>query len=391
MKITKVEAIGLFVPMEEPIKAPISLPFAEQLAQVVFGGYRSTIVRVYTDEGLVGIGECMTRLAPKALVAIIEDITPILVGRNPLEVETLWELMYGLMMNRGHRAGFFIEAMSGIDVALWDLRGKATGQPVYQLLGGKQRDKIWAYASSLRLRGLETTVQQALDFVAQGFNAMKIKIGQNPYSPSQDLQLVEAIREAVGDEVTLMVDANCGYERDVKQALRVGRALEESDVFWFEEPLSPDNIDGYVTLTRSLDLSIAAGESSFTRYDFRDLLSRGAVDIVQPNACRTGGLTEAKNIAAMSNAFHIPYAPHTGSCSAVALSVGLHLAAALPHFLIYEYMRSDWAKAQPNPLRHELVTEPIEVFEAGYMKLPPEKPGLGIELNEEILRKYQVK
>jgi D-arabinonate dehydratase/D-galactarolactone cycloisomerase len=311
MKISKVEPIGLFVPMDEPVGAPISLPYADQIASVVFGGYRSTIVKVHTDDGLVGVGECFTRLAPKATVAIIEELAPILIGRDPLDVEGIWEIMYGVMMNRGHRGGFFIEALSGIDVALWDLWGKATGQPVYRLLGGRMRERVWAYASSLRMRGLEVTVAQAREFVDRGFNAMKIKIGKDPYDTASDLRLVEAIRREVGDGVTLMVDANCGYDRDVKQALRVGRALEEYDVFWFEEPLSPDNVDGYCTLTRALDTSIAAGEASFTRYDFRDLFARGAVDIVQPNACRTGGLSEARKIAAMSAAYHIPYAPHT--------------------------------------------------------------------------------
>lgn len=391
MKITRVEAIGLFVPMERPVEAPISIPYADQIASVVFGGYRATIVRIYTDEGHVGIGECFTRLAPKAMVAIIDDVSPILLGQNPLEVERLWELLYGVMMNRGHRGGFYIEALSGIDVALWDLWGKSTGQPVYQLLGGRQRDRIWAYASSLRMRGLETTLQQAHEYLDQGFDAMKIKIGKNPYNPTMDLKLVEAIRKEVGDKIILMVDSNCGYDRDVKQALRVGRALEEYDMFWFEEPLSPDNIDGYCTLTRALDISIATGESSFTRYDFRELFARGALDIVQPNACRTGGLSEARKIAAMSAAYHIPYAPHTGSCSAVALAVGLHIATALPNFLIYEYMQSDWSKEQPNPLRHELVKEPIERFKDGYLEPPPaDKPGLGIELNEEILARYSV-
>jgi L-alanine-DL-glutamate epimerase-like enolase superfamily enzyme len=137
-------------------------------------------------------------------------------------------------------------------------------------------------------------------------------------------------------------------------------------------------------------MAVAAGEASFTRYDFRELFLQRAVDIIQPNACRTGGISEARKIAAMSSAFHIPYAPHTGSCSAVALAVGLHLATALPHFLTYEYMQSDWSKDQPNPLRHDLVREPIEIFADGTLAPPPDKPGLGIELDEKILRQYTV-
>jgi D-arabinonate dehydratase/D-galactarolactone cycloisomerase len=291
-------------------------------------------------------------------------------------------------MNRGHSRGFFIEALSGIDVALWDLKGKIQGKPVYSLLGGKQRDRLHAYASSLRFRGLETTLDTARQYLERGFRAMKIKIGQNPHDPSEDLKLVQAIRHEVGDDITLMVDVNCGYHADVKTALRVGRRLEELNIAWYEEPLSPENVDGYHLLATTLDVPIAAGEASFTRYDFKELFTRQAVDIIQPNACRTGGLSEVQKIAALSSAFHIPYAPHTGSCSAVALAVGLHIATALPNFLTYEYMQSDWSAAQPNPLRHQLVQEPIEVFADGYLASPPEKPGLGIELNDDILQRY---
>jgi D-galactarolactone cycloisomerase len=388
MQITDVKAIPLFVPMQQAVGAPISLPYADQIASVVFGGYRATIVQISTDAGLTGIGECMTRLAPKALQAIVEELAPVLRGRDPSEIEVLWELMYGTMMNRGHTRGFFIEAISGIDIALWDLTGKILGLPVYHLLGGKQRDRIATYASSLRFRGLETTLETARRYLDQGFRAMKIKIGLNPHDPTDDLRLVEAIRREVGDDITLMVDVNCGYHSDVSTALRVGRHLEAFNIAWYEEPLSPEHVDGYSSLAAALDIPVAAGEASFTRYDFRDLLVRRAVDIIQPNACRTGGLSEARKIAAMSSAFHIPYAPHTGSCSAVALAVGLHLATALPNFLTYECMQSDWSKDQPNPLRHELVREPIEVFADGSMQPPPDKPGLGIELNEAILEKY---
>jgi D-arabinonate dehydratase/D-galactarolactone cycloisomerase len=390
MKIRDVKAIPLFVPLSSAVGAPISLPYADQLASVVFGGYRATIVQVWTDDGLVGIGECMTRLAPKALQAIIEDLAPILRGRDPQDTEVIWELLYGTMMNRGHSRGFFIEALSGIDVALWDLKGKIQGKPVYSLLGGKQRDRLHAYASSLRFRGLETTLDTARQYLERGFRAMKIKIGQNPHDPSEDLKLIRAIRHEVGDDITLMVDVNCGYHADVKTALRVGRRLEELDIAWYEEPLSPENVEGYHLLATTLDVPIAAGEASFTRYDFKELFTRQAVDIIQPNACRTGGLSEVQKIAALSSAFHIPYAPHTGSCSAVALAVGLHIATALPHFLTYEYMQSDWSAAQPNPLRHQLVQEPIEVFADGYLAPPPEKPGLGIELNDDILQRYTV-
>lgn len=384
MKITNVEAISLVVPMKEKISAPISIPYAEQLEDVVFGQYRTTIVKVYTDVGVTGIGECIVRLTPTATRDIIETIKPVLIGRDPRDVEIIWELMYGIMVNRGHTKGFYIEAMSGIDIALWDAVAKYQGVPVWKLLGGLHNSPIKCYASSLRFRGLETSMEEARNYVKMGFDAMKIKIGKNP---KQDIELVQAIRDAVGPDITLMVDANCGY--DVATAIQVGKKLEEANIYWFEEPIMPDDYEGYRKLSMKLNIPIAAGETEFTRYGFRDLIEKGGVSIIQPNVSRTGGFTECKKIAAIASAHHVSYAPHTGSTSMVCLAASMQLAAYLPNFLIYEYMRSDWNKNQKNPLRHELAKEPFEHFENGYLSVP-DKPGIGMELNEETVEKYRV-
>ena len=391
MKVAKVEVFPLYVPLSKPIEAPISLPHADQTQHIVFGGYRATIVRLTTDEGLVGIGECMTRLCPAALKKIIEEITPLVLGSNPLEPEKTWEVLYAAMMNRGHNRGFYIEAISGIDIALWDLRAKIYGQPLYMFLGGRQRDLIPCYASSLRMRERSVVLDTARQFLGMGFNAMKIKIGKNPAAWRDDVALVEAIRAEVGDAVTLSVDANCAYHEDVKLAMRIGRALEQSGIVWFEEPISPDNIRGYKYLRDQLDMALAWGESSFTRFDFATMFMENCIDIVQPNPCRAGGLTEIAKIAAMSQALHIPYAPHTGSCSAVCLAVSLHIAAALPNMLTFEVMRSDWSREDHNPLRHDLLLEPYDAFENGFLHAPrADRPGIGIELNEDVLEKYSV-
>lgn len=389
LSITKVEAISLFVPLEEKIEAPISIPYANQLTDIIFKGYRTTLVRITTNEGLTGIGECMVRLAPTATRAIIEDLAPVLIGMDPLDREAIWHLLFGSMMNRGHHKGMFIEAISGVDIALWDLAGKYLGLPLYKLLGGQHHQKIKAYASSLRFRALDLVVAQATEFKRRGFQAMKIKIGRNIDRPETDIEFVRAIREAVGDDVTLMVDANCAYSEDIATALKVGRALQELNIFWFEEPISPDNLDGYQHLADALDIRIAAGEADFTTYGMRDLLARRAIDVIQPNISRCGGITEGRRIAALSHAFHIPYAPHTGSCSAVCLAATLQFAVALPNFLIYEYMQSDWSKDQPNPLRHDLLLEKAEVFEDGHMIIS-DRPGIGVELNENIIDKYRM-
>ena len=391
MKVTNLEVFPLYVPLSSPIEAPISVPHAKEVEHVVFSGYRATIIRITTDEGIIGYGECMTRLAPAALKKIIDEISPLVIGSNPLQPEATWEVLYAAMMNRGHNRGFYIEAISGIDIALWDARAKIYGQPLYMFLGGRQRDLIPSYASSLRMREKSIVLETARNFLAQGFKSMKIKLGKYPDQFMNDIRLVEDIRKEVGDDITLTVDANCGYHEDYKLALRVGRALEQNGVYWFEEPISPDNIYGYKYLCDHLDMAIAWGESSFTRYDFANMFMEHAIDIVQPNPCRAGGLTEISKIAAMSQAMHIPYAPHTGSCSAICLAVSLHIATALPNILTFEVMRSDWSKTDHNPLRHDILKDPYDRFENGFLHAPdPNKPGIGIEVNEEILEKFKV-
>jgi len=388
-RITKVEPISLYVPLKEKIDAPISVPHAQVLADTIFSGYRTTLVRIQTEEGIEGVGECMVRLAPTATRDIIRDVAPMLIGRDVLDREAIWELLYGTMMNRGHSRGFYTEAMSGIDIALWDCAAKTLDVPLYTLLGGRHHEKLRAYASSLRFREMDVVIGQALDFKKRGFSAMKIKIGRNLANPDLDIEFVRAIREAVGDEIQLMVDANCAYGEDVATAMKVGRALQDLNIYWFEEPLSPDNIDGNAQLAAALDVRIALGEADFMMYGAREFLARKAVDIFQPNISRTGGITEGRRIAAMLQAYHIPYAPHTGSCSAVCLAATLQFAVSLPNFLIFEHMQSDWSKAQPNPLRHDLLKQPVEVFKDGYMVIQ-ERPGIGVELNEDVVDNWRV-
>lgn len=389
MKITRVEPISLYVPIEDRIDAPVAVPHAADLTSVIFSGYRTTLVRIETDCGLSGVGECMVRLAPTATRAIVEDLAPVLIGRDPLDREAIWELLFGVMMNRGHNRGMFVEAISGIDIALWDLAGKYLDLPLYTLLGGRHHERLAAYASSLRFRALDEVVAQALAFKAQGFRAMKIKIGRNLDNPDRDIEFVRTIREAVGDDIRLMVDANCAYSEDVATALRVGRALQDLDIFWFEEPIAPNDVEGYVHLADALDIRIASGEADFMSFGARDFLRRRAIDIIQPNISRAGGITEGRRIAAMSRAFHIPYAPHTGSCSAVCLAATLQFAVALPNFLTFEFMQSDWSKSQPNPLRHDLLMEPVERLVDGHMEVP-ERPGIGVELNMDVVDRYRV-
>jgi len=389
MKITRVEAISLYVRIEDEIDAPVAVPHAADLTDVIFSGYRATLVRIETDIGLTGVGECMVRLAPTATRAVVEDIASLLIGRDPLDREAIWELLFGVMMNRGHNRGIFVEAISGIDIALWDLAGKYLDLPLYTLLGGKHHDRLDAYASSLRFRALDEVTAQARGFRDAGFKAMKIKIGRNLNEPQLDIDFVKAIREAVGDGVRLMVDANCAYSEDVATALQVGRAMQDMGIYWFEEPIAPNDVEGYVHLAEKLDIRIASGEADFMSFSAREFLRRRAIDVIQPNISRVGGITEARRIGAMSRAFHIPYAPHTGSCSAVCLAATLQFAVSLPNFLTFEFMQSDWSKSQPNPLRHNLLVEPVERLVDGYMEVP-DRPGIGVELNMDVVDRYRM-
>lgn len=384
--ITAVEGIALEAPLPSDLPPPISIPHALTLSPIVFGAYRTCLVRVGTDTGLTGYGECMVRLAPRATAEIVNDIGRALVGMSPLDTSPSWELMFSLMMNRGHLRGFFNEAMSGIDMALWDLKGKILNQPIHMLLGGKQRERIDCYASSLRFRTLDYTAEDARSLVAEGYRGLKVKIGKDRYEAKQDFRLLETVRSAVGDEVWLAADANCGY--DLPTALRVSRCLADLGYEWFEEPLPSDDLNGYAMLVDRGEVAIAGGETEFTKYGYRELFERKTLNIVQPNVSRCGGFTEAMKIAALAESYHLRYAPHTGSCGGLTLAAELHLSAALPNFLTYEHMRRDWSRDHENPFRSDLVFGAIERFRDGYLDLP-RGPGLGVEVDEALIEKFR--
>lgn len=385
--IAAVEGIALEAPLPSNMLPPISIPHAEKLSPIVFGAYRACLVKVTTDTGETGYGECMVRLAPRATVEIVNDIGRALVGMDPLDTSPAWELMFSLMMNRGHLRGFFNEAMSGIDIALWDLKGKLLGQPIYALLGGKHRDQIDCYASSLRFRTLDYTAEDAKSLAAEGYQGLKVKIGKDRYNANQDLRLLETVRSAVGDDVWLAADANCGY--DLPTALKVSKCLADLGYEWFEEPLPSDDWNGYAMLTSRGEIAIAGGETEFTKYGFRELFERKTLNIVQPNVSRCGGFTEAMKIAAMAECYHIRYAPHTGSCGGLTLAAELHLSAVLPNFLTYEHMRRDWSRDHENPFRSQLVHGAVERFRDGYLELPS-GPGLGVVVDEDLVARYRI-
>ncbi len=341
------------------------------------GGYRaafprqvhSLFVTVFADNGLLGIGECQAPVVPEAPQAIIQHLlAPMILGRDPLAHEVLWDDMYSSMRDRGHLTGFMLDAISAIDIALWDLCGKFLQLPTSQLLGGPFRTQIPVYVSGLAGNTLELRVARALDYSRQGFNAFKLILGRGV---SSDVEEVAAIRDALGKDVQLMVDVQWGY--DLPSAIKLGRALERYDVLWLETPTNPEDIGGHTDICAALDMAVASGESERTRYQFREWLERRALDIIQPDVGRAGGISECFKIASLAETFNVPCAFHCGVGLAPYLAATLQLAASIPRLLFVEYQPTMHA------LANTLLAQPIRC-EAGFMTVP-EGAGLGISWN----------
>ena len=347
----------------------------------------SCIVEISTDAGITGWGECYGPAAVNRTI-IETQYRNRVIGRDPFDVEVIWEDLYNRIKDYG-LTGMTIAALSGIDIALWDIMGRAVGMPVHKLIGGAHRTELTAYATGLYFidmdRLVEEAVEEAHKYVEQGFRAIKMKIGLG--DPKLDLRRVAAVREAVGPDVKLAVDANHCFT--VPQAIRLGRAMEELDLLWFEEPISPEDHDGYVEVTRALDMAVAGGENDFTRWGFRDVVARKAMDIVQPDVCAAGGISECRKIAALASAHGVECVPHAWG-SAIGLAATVQFLAALPDTPpalrpmppMLEFEQT------PNPLRDLLAREPIEQ-RRGIVRVP-EGPGLGIEIDREILHRYKV-
>ena len=337
----------------------------------------TVLVRVTTDEGIVGYGEAHAPIAPEVTATIINNLlTPLLIGENPLAIDRLWEKMYASMRMRGHHRGFMSEAIAGIDIALWDIAGKATGLPIHLIMGGGYRDRVPVYQSHLPVLEPEEMVSLAQHHVQEGFRGIKISGGAGPEVDSRN---VERIREAIGGGIALMLDAGGVY--DVPTAIRIGRALERNDVLFFEDPLPCEDYNGYTELCGTLDVAVAMGETEATRYQFARRIAQRGVDVILPDVSRASGLTECRKIAILADVHNIKLCPHNSVCSAVHHAASLQLCAAIPNFLIYEF----WSGY--NPLL-DIGTTPI-TQEGGYLAVPS-GPGLGIEIDEEKLKRLVV-
>lgn len=367
MKITSVETIELEAPLAKPWK----------ISTFTLSTLTASLVRIRTDEGVSGIGEAIARLGPGVATTVVHEIlAPVLLGQNPENIEGLWESMARTMRPRGHSRGYHLEAMAGVDIALWDLLGQAAGKPVWQLLAGHGRASIPAYASSILIDTPQRMADEARALKAAGYRAIKVKVGQ---SVRGDTERIEAVRDAVGGEVEIMLDANSGF--DPTAAIQFGRAAERLGIFWLEEPVHPDDLQGYRRIRSALkDVRLAAGEGEFTASGFLPFLEEGLLDVVQPDIARCSGFTGARRVAALASAYNVAFAPHTGASGPVCIAATMHLAAAVPNLLTFEDMYID------NPLntilRHELPRH-----SDGHIAVPTGS-GLGVVLDEEVLARF---
>jgi D-arabinonate dehydratase/D-galactarolactone cycloisomerase len=360
---------------------PASFPHPGRMRPAYALGIETVLVRVETDTGIVGWGESKAPVAPRVTQAIIHDLLrDLVIGADPRDIEPIWETLYASMLLRGHEGGFLLEAISGIDIALWDVIGKHLGESVHRLLGGAYRDRVPVYASGVpatRAAPGEADHARMLDAaagaVARGFGALKMAIGLDP---DADVASVEAVRRHVGRGVEVYADAAGNY--DVATALRVGRELERLGVGFFEAPLPHEQIDGYAEVARALAIPVT-NDVLTNRYQVLRYLRVGGLDIVQPDVCRAGGFTEVRRIAILADAFGIACTPHVSIGSAIHFAASFHAAAAMPNLVRLEYWMGE------NPLGDALLREPALTLQDGCVRVP-QGPGLGIEVDEERVR-----
>jgi L-rhamnonate dehydratase len=371
MKITDVKAI------------PLKLP---DISTEADGTQDDLIIIVETDEGITGYGEVDT--SPYVGRSVVDSymshgtcygLKEVVVGSDPFDYEQIWNEMWAKTYYYG-RTGPVIHVMSGIDMALWDIMGKATGKPVHKLLGGSYCTKVRPYASALMPYTHDEVKTLTEKYVSQGYSAIKFGWGPLGYNIKFDLSLIETARKSAGNDIEIMIDIGKRYR--LKQAMYVAKALEQLNIYWLEEPLPAEDYAGYKKLTESTTVRIATGEEESGRRAFARLISESHVDVIQPDISRCGGLTEAKKIAVMAadnNILLVPHAFKTG----ILVAATIQFIASMPDVPFLEFSVTESA------IRKELLTEPF-IQKDGFIEVT-QKPGLGIEINQEIIKKYGVK
>jgi L-alanine-DL-glutamate epimerase-like enolase superfamily enzyme len=347
--------------------------FESQWSEVYSRNVQSLLVHIETDTGLHGWGESQAPIVPEVAQTIIDRLLgPMLIGRDPLETDRLFELMYKSMSVRGHTTGFMLDAIAGIDIALWDIKGKAAGQPVSRLLQGTGeaiRTRLSLYVSGLRAASIEGKAEFAAECFSSGYAAVKVFLG---HGVEEDLTIARALRERVGPEKRLLADTLWSY--DLADALRLGKAFEDLGFEWIEAPVDVEDVDGHATLARSLEMAVAGGEALRSQHQFAHWIGKQAMDIVQPDVGRCG-ITGAQRIAALARENGLPVAFHVGVCLGVVMAATWQVAAATPNFRIQEH--------QPPPfeLSNRFLKEPLSVDRGE--AVVPDRPGIGVDIDVE--------
>ena len=388
MKITSIKSHVLRYELEK------ELGYSQQYYK-----YRTThLVEIETDEGITGWGECFgpgnIALANKFIVEKV--IQPLIKGEDPTNKEYIWHKVYNLLRDSGQK-GMPIQALSGVDIALWDILSKKAKLPLYQLIGGKTNNQIpvYGYGMMFQKKSVNELVElfkdEAKKIKEKNFKAMKMKIG---LGPQDDLKLVKAVRDEIGDQFKLMVDANHAYNKN--DAMYVGKGLDEMDIFWFEEPVAPEDYEGYKELKENLKTSIAGGEAEFTRFGWNQLIKNRCIDIAQPEVCGLGGITEYLKVSALAQSNFIPIVNHVWG-SALSVAVNIHLLTSMPDMpggLFSTKSMLEFDTTSKNIFITDLAEEKFSILDQvknndGYIK-PLENIGIGINPNREFIKKWQV-
>lgn len=367
MKIRSVEAFPLSVPVENGISFGIGTVLRRD----------TVVVKVVTEDGVVGYGESHHGRAAGSVAHIVNSLLRyFLIGEDAGDIVAVWNRIYTMQL-RSHGLGAATSiAMSGIDQALWDIKGKVSGLPLYSLLGGGHR-KVQAYAGGVSLgwqhpAALCDEVAAAVD---SGYGAVKLRVGD---TPKRDLERTRAVRERFGDDLVIMVDANTNYS--VPDALAVTPGYVELGVRWLEEPFAPHDYRSYAKI-KSYGLPLASGENHYTRFEFSRLVEEGQVDILQPDLSKSGGITEVMRIASLGSTYKLPLCPHTAT-TGINMAVTIHVLAAVENAGYFEGDISE-----PNPFRNRLVSQPYQVASDGTV-VPLDKPGIGVEVDEDFIKAH---
>ncbi|WP_026947248.1 mandelate racemase/muconate lactonizing enzyme family protein [Algoriphagus marincola] len=386
MKIANIEAYWL--------RCPIPKEKQHRSDYGLLTNFDMTLVVVTTDTGLQGFGEAKAAVGSSgscaSIVSCVEnELKPALIGQDASQINRIWEIVYNgtrdhYALSRGRkfpilgRRGLTISALSGIDTALWDIKGKALGVPVVELLGGSCRDKMPAYASG-GWAGSDAIGEQLKGYTEKGFSGVKMRVGVMDETVAESIKRVRAAREALPDHIKLMTDAHGTFS--VPEAKQFCRGVEDCNLYWFEEPISPDNRIGTAEVRASTHIPIAAGESEYTAFDVRDLIAEKALDVIQPDCAIIGGITEAMRVSQLAHTYQLELAPHCWG-SAFSFMAGLSVAFASPSANVIEFSLGG------NPMMYDLVKEKISVDEKGMLSQPTQ-PGLGLTPNWDFVKEFK--